>query len=294
MRLQSLTTNVAAAVERSQQLDRLADPLNRLVSRAVPSGGLRDVLAGTWLGHPVHPFVVSMPIGCWTGASVLDALKQRGAARALIGAGVLSVVPTALAGLSDWVDTSGAERRVGLVHVLANTAATSAYSASWLARRAHRDRVGVALAVAGAALASAGGWLGGHMSYALGVGIDTNSFDAGPIPWTTLDVDVAADGTRARASVGPTGLLVTRQPDGVRVLAERCSHRGAPLSGGTLADGCVTCPWHGSRFDLTSGHVRRGPAVVAQPTYQVREHGGALQIRREEPRALRANTTHPE
>ena len=84
--------------------------------------------------------------------------------------------------------------------------------------------------------------------------------------------------------------MVARTDSAIRVLANRCSHRGAPLSDGQVDDGCVTCPWHASQFDLTSGAVRRGPATVPQPTYQVREAAGGLEVRRHELRSLRTNS----
>jgi len=77
------------------------------------------------------------------------------------------------------------------------------------------------------------------------------------------------------------------------VLADRCSHRGGPLSGGEMDNGCVTCPWHGSRFDLATGDVRQGPAVVAQPVYETRSSSGTVEVRRDEQRSLRMNSTRP-
>jgi nitrite reductase/ring-hydroxylating ferredoxin subunit len=86
------------------------------------------------------------------------------------------------------------------------------------------------------------------LAYALGVGVDTNAFDAGPLDSSHLDVLAPESGAPVRSAVGPTPLLVSRQPDGVKVIADRCSHRGAPLSEGEISPGgCVTCPWHGSQ-----------------------------------------------
>lgn len=43
------------------------------------------------------------------------------------------------------------------------------------------------------------------------------------------------------------------------VHATSCPHRGGPLGDAPLdADGCVTCPWHGYRFDVTTGHSADG------------------------------------
>ena len=39
-----------------------------------------------------------------------------------------------------------------------------------------------------------------------------------------------------------------------------CTHRGGPLNEGGLDGSTVTCPWHGSQFDVCTGAVVRGPA----------------------------------
>jgi hypothetical protein len=88
MSLQALVTRATDTIEGARCLHRPADRLNEPAASVMPHAR-RGWLAGTWLGHPVHPFLVSVPIGCWTSASLLDALGQRRAARTLIGAGVL-------------------------------------------------------------------------------------------------------------------------------------------------------------------------------------------------------------
>ncbi len=281
---------LAHQIEAAEVLDKPAGWLSSAAGRALTPAGVRDALSGSWLGHPLHPALVATPLGCWTAASLMDLVGERTAGRRLTGAGLLSALPTAASGLSDWLDTSGAERRVGVVHMLSNTAAATVYTTSWMARRRGRHGLGAALGLLGLALAGAGGWLGGHLSYALGVGVDTNAFDTGPSEWTLLDVDVPPGGQPVRAVAGSTPVMASRQPEGVRVLAERCSHRGGPLSEGKVEQGCVTCPWHGSRFDLATGAVRRGPAVVEQPVYEVREGVDGVAVRRDENRALRSNS----
>ncbi len=49
-----------------------------------------------------------------------------------------------------------------------------------------------------------------------------------------------------------------------------CTHVGGPLSQGFLKDNIVTCPWHSSQFNLTTGEVKRGPAQKPEPTYEVK------------------------
>lgn len=182
----SLPDRVVRGMERTGAIDRLSAPLHRLVKRVMPAGWKADALTGRWLGHPAHPFLVTAPIGCWTSASLLDIVGQRRAAQTLIGAGVISAVPTAVTGLADWTDTAGAEQRVGLLHLALNLTATGLYGASWVARRWRRNGAGIGLAVAGATAATTAGWLGGHLAYSLGVGVDTNAFDGGPTDWAPL------------------------------------------------------------------------------------------------------------
>lgn len=54
---------------------------------------------------------------------------------------------------------------------------------------------------------------------------------------------------------------VAHRPDGsVRAVSSRCRHQLADLSKGSLdKDGCLVCPWHGSRYDLDSGAMVDGP-----------------------------------
>ncbi len=56
-------------------------------------------------------------------------------------------------------------------------------------------------------------------------------------------------------------------------LDERCTHRGDPLSEGTLEDGIVTCPWHFGQFDLATGEVRGLPPQQPLKRYELRVEG---------------------
>jgi nitrite reductase/ring-hydroxylating ferredoxin subunit len=50
---------------------------------------------------------------------------------------------------------------------------------------------------------------------------------------------------------------------------DKCTHRQGPLSKGKLEGSTVTCPWHGSQFDVCTGAVLRGPAKDPLKTYRV-------------------------
>lgn len=46
-------------------------------------------------------------------------------------------------------------------------------------------------------------------------------------------------------------------------VTRRCRHLLADLAGGTIdEDGCLTCPWHGAKYDVTTGRMRRGPQGI--------------------------------
>jgi nitrite reductase/ring-hydroxylating ferredoxin subunit len=53
----------------------------------------------------------------------------------------------------------------------------------------------------------------------------------------------------------------------------RCTHREGPLSEGTLDGSTVTCPWHGSQFNVCTGAVLQGPAKDPLKTYRVTVDG---------------------
>ena len=270
----------------NEAVDRVGKPAASKVAGVVGQGTVKDVLSGVWLGHPLHPMLTDLPIGFWTSSFMLDLVGGKRAAAAsqrLVGLGILSAVPTAAAGLSDWSDTIGEERRIGTVHAAANVAALWLYTWSWLARRAGRRKAGVTLGLLGATAASAGGYLGAHLIYRQGVGPDRNAWKHGDDEWADVSDDLALlDGKPLVVRVGDDDVLLAKTPAGVvAAISNVCGHAGGPLDEGTFDDeGCVTCPWHGSVFRLADGHVVHGPATGHQPRYEVRSAAGRLAVRR--------------
>ncbi len=59
---------------------------------------------------------------------------------------------------------------------------------------------------------------------------------------------------------------------------EACTHQGGPLSEGTLEGTCITCPIHGSRFDVTTGAVVRGPASKPLKMFRVQVKDGMATV----------------
>jgi nitrite reductase/ring-hydroxylating ferredoxin subunit/uncharacterized membrane protein len=276
-------------VERLASLDKPSDAVAGLLRKVIRPGPIEDTLSGTPIGHPVHPLLVAVPIGAWTSALVMDLVRADAkATEQAIGIGTLAALPSAITGASDWLNTAGAERRVGLVHAVANYSALGLQVSSLLARRRGRRTRGAALSLAAFGLMSAGGWLGGHLTYALGIGVDTTAFQSLPADWTDAAELSAIGDQPLGVDVGGVPVVLFRTADGIAALADRCTHRGGPLHEGQVSDGCITCPWHGSRF-AADGAVQSGPATRPQPRLDTRTVNGRVQIRRDEERTLRTN-----
>ena len=73
-------------------------------------------------------------------------------------------------------------------------------------------------------------------------------------------------------------LLLHRRGGIVSCLQNACAHLGAPLDGGAIEDGVITCPWHGFRYDLASGECLTAPEVQLQP-HAVRVIGDRVEVR---------------
>jgi nitrite reductase/ring-hydroxylating ferredoxin subunit/uncharacterized membrane protein len=275
--------SVAERIERLTFLDPVAGPLQRGVRKAVPQGtAAKDVLSGTWLGHPAHPPLTDVVLGSWTSAWLLDAIGEKGKAgsEVLLGVGILAALPTAASGLSDWAELRGGTRRVGLVHALGNTTALTLQILSLRARRRGERGKGVGLSTLAMTVASMSALLGGHLSFGRGVGVNQTAFEDFPTSWTALTDETQLEpGTPIRRSAAGAGVMLISQAGQIHALADRCSHRGCSLAEGTLGDGTITCRCHGSTFAL-DGSVVRGPATAPQPTLEVRVREGKIEVRR--------------
>ena len=296
-------------LEQADALDGVGDKLQAAVATTIRPRFLRDLLHGSWMGHPLHPVLVQVPVGAFISAAVLDALPSRAtrtsalargassvlsrnpassgssgerAATVLIAAGLAGVTPAVLAGLVDWSEMTRDRRRVGLVHAAANTVAVGLYAGSLIARLTGRVTQGKALAYAGLSVAGAGAFLGGHLSYTQGGGISHAATEVTRVPeeWTVAgSLSSLPDGKTAVRRVGDVPVLLYRQGDHVNALIERCSHEGGPLGEGEVSDGCVVCPWHGSTFRLSDGAAVHGPAGNDQPVLPVRVRDGMVEVR---------------
>lgn len=73
-------------------------------------------------------------------------------------------------------------------------------------------------------------------------------------------------------------VAVFRRGNAVHALGNRCPHTGGPLALGKGDADEAVCPWHGARFDLTTGAVTRGPAQRGLPCFGVEREGDVVVI----------------
>jgi uncharacterized membrane protein len=172
----SALTRVAAQPE----LDRVAKPIGDAVVAAYRNAGdvgmaVKNAFHGVWLEHPLHPALTSIPLGAWTTTVALDAKaavsgdeSYSRAADFALGVGLVGAVGSAVTGLTDWSETDGRAKRIGLVHGLLNVAATAMMATAYVLRRRNDRRAGQACTLAGVAVATVSGYLGGDWCSASG------------------------------------------------------------------------------------------------------------------------------
>lgn len=242
----------------------------------------RDALYGVWLGHPLHPAVVTLPIGFWTSTMVFDLVGEERAADLSLNLGLVSAVGAAASGAAQWQDTTKQDkpRRLGALHAVLNTVAIVFYAVSWLLRRNGARGSGIALSSIGLGLSGFSAWLGGDLAYVLGIGVDRTAFQKPPAEWTDVLAEAELLGNAPkRVEVGDAPVLLLRQGGDIFAISATCTHLGGPLDEGKIEGDTVTCPWHGSVFCLRDGKVLHGPATAPEPAFEVRLQDGRVAVR---------------
>ena len=253
-----------------------------------PLGPIEDLAHGHWLGHPVHAATTDIPIGALTVTIVLDLLGQRYAADVALVIGILAMLASAVVGAADYSDTDGTALQRATIHSTIMVVALVVYLVS-LAMRAGdpADRsVPVVLSILAYLILLAGAWVGGDVVYVLGNMVSRHAFRGAGAKWLPLEIEGGLgladlpEGQPVRGKLGINNLVLLRQGETVNALHETCAHAGGPLAQGKVVDGCIQCPWHGSRFRLSDGLAQRGPTVYDQPRYEVRTGESGLEARR--------------
>ena len=250
---------------------------------------IKDLLNGTWLGHPLHSAITDVPIGTLLVSVVLDLLNQPVGADVALLATVLFMLAAAESGAADYVDTDGTPRVRATLHSTLMVVALVIIAVSLVLRAGSpTDRtVPIALSIIGFLIVTAGAFVGGEVVYAFGNMVNRHAFRGAGTKWIRLDTDDVTDlsslpdATPTRARAGINDLVLVRIGPAVHALHAVCAHAGGPLAEGKVVDGRIECPWHGSRFWLKDGHLARGPAVYDQPAYEIRPaDGGGYEVRR--------------
>jgi uncharacterized membrane protein len=138
-----------------------------------------------FLGHPIHPMLIVLPLGLFIAAVLFDALYLwRGstifamAAFCNIAAGIVGGLLAAVFGLIDWyaIPSGTRAKRIGLLHGAANVVVVLTFAIVWLMRGNRPDVAPTAtvflLEVVALVIGSIAGWLGGELVDRLGVGVD--------------------------------------------------------------------------------------------------------------------------
>ena len=95
---------------------------------------------------------------------------------------------------------------------------------------------------------------------------------------TVTAVDDLGDRELAAFPVTGKRIAIAKAGDAFYAFGDTCTHQGCSLAQGELDGTTVTCPCHGSEFDVTTGEVLRGPAREPVQSYAVRIEDGLLRI----------------
>ena len=175
----------------STYVDRLIPPpgsgLDQLSQRAqesirelgrTPAGRpvLRLLRGNEWLGRPLHPYVVPIPVAAWLAGAWYDRKAARGDAAAekradrAVRLGAVGAVLAAATGQAQYVDAGGAARREAAVHAALNNVALGMQLGSLRARSRGRRSLGRALSGVALVTLPISGTLGVDIATRMGVG----------------------------------------------------------------------------------------------------------------------------
>ena len=258
-------------------------------SLGAPGKSLKDLMHGTTvLGHPLHPAITDLPIGAWSVGVLADWLfVTTGRVPAVAGdlglaIGVAAAIVAAMTGYTDHHETVGHGRRAATVHGLTMTVVVVIELVSMGMRLWAPDMRTAAIVLATGAwlLAVVGGYVGGHLTFAMGTVVNHNAFFEGPMEFVRVGSrEDFPEGEMRRVEAEGLPVVIMRREGLLHAIGAVCSHAGGPLQEGKLEGEVVTCPWHYSRFRFGDGKVVGGPATFDQPPLLVRERGGAVEVK---------------
>ncbi|KMO12993.1 apoptosis inducing factor family protein [Methylobacterium indicum] len=86
------------------------------------------------------------------------------------------------------------------------------------------------------------------------------------------------EGAMIEGTLGEDKVLLLRRDGAVTAIGARCTHLGAPLAKGIVAEGEIRCPWHHARFSLETGEAVGAPAFAPLPCYRAEERDGRITV----------------
>jgi 3-phenylpropionate/trans-cinnamate dioxygenase ferredoxin component len=95
---------------------------------------------------------------------------------------------------------------------------------------------------------------------------------------TVAAIDELEGRELAAFGVGGNRIAIAKVGDEFYAFDDTCTHQGCSLADGELRATTVTCPCHGSQFDVTTGDVLRGPAREPVRSYPVGLEENTLQV----------------
>lgn len=274
-------------------LDKVSTALKARVDKLYgepgqPAYKIKDILNGVWLGHPIHPALVTFPIGAWSASLVLDLAwlsdEDEGVAKSadlLMWLGLGSAVGAAATGITNWLDIDGPPQRAGMLHGLLNGGVTLLNLTSGVLRITGQRRTAISLAATAFALTIYSAYLGGELAYSSAINVNRVAVEGGSDDFVAVIAEEdLVPGKLTRVDAAGIPAVLFKDKHGICAIAATCSHLGGPLDEGRYEDGVVYCPWHNSGFSMCDGNVMNSPAVYAQPTFAVRTRDGQVEVRR--------------
>ncbi len=275
-----------------QQVDRVGTLIQNKIRDFITQQGdagtqVRNFLNGVWLGHPLHAAVTDLPVGAWTTGVFFDYLGAITGSRTLqrtgdlaTGVGVAGGIVAAIAGLADYSEIESEQRRVGTVHGILN-ALGLAFMGWSIARRFAGDRAGsLPLSTIGYLLSFVSADIGGLMVYRYGATVNRQAWTEGPTEFTPVcPANQLGEGQLQVGKADGTEVLLTRVGGQIYAIGNRCTHWGCSLAQGQLQSGDIKCHCHGSTFNLATGAVVSGPATSPEPSFDVRERNGQIEVK---------------
>jgi nitrite reductase/ring-hydroxylating ferredoxin subunit len=167
------------------------------------------------------------------------------------------------------------------MHGLLNIGITALNLGSWISRLGGKRSTGIALSTIAYSTSLFSAYLGGELSFAKGIGVNHVAWEGGPDDYVpVMNEQDLPEGKLTRVDVSGFPAVLLKQGRNIYAIGATCTHLGGPLDEGTLKDGVIQCPWHGSCFRMADGAVVDGPAVYAEPTFALRIRNGKIELRR--------------